>query len=192
LNSNDFRVSELSWPHDDVIHAWWVEPGRLLAGEYPGSLSEEKAREMVRLLIAAGIDSFVDLTEVGEMSRPYETRLLIEAAKKAGRPVPGHRRFGIRDVSVLADDAGYDVILDHIRSELDAGKRVYVHCWGGKGRTGTVIGCWLIDSAGLDYDGTVQRMRELRAGTRKFADDPTIPETEEQHDVLRRRSTRVA
>ena len=23
-----------SWPHDDLIHAWWVIPGRLLAGEY--------------------------------------------------------------------------------------------------------------------------------------------------------------
>ena len=25
------------WPHDETLHAWWVEPGRLLAGEYPGS-----------------------------------------------------------------------------------------------------------------------------------------------------------
>lgn len=24
------------WEHDDAIHAWWVEPGRVLAGEYPG------------------------------------------------------------------------------------------------------------------------------------------------------------
>lgn len=27
-----------TWPHDQLIHAWWVMPGRLLAGEYPGSL----------------------------------------------------------------------------------------------------------------------------------------------------------
>ena len=24
------------WPHHEVLHAWWVEPGAVLAGEYPG------------------------------------------------------------------------------------------------------------------------------------------------------------
>ena len=187
--NNDFRPSASSWSHDDDIHAWWVEPGRLLAGEYPGSLSEPKARVKLRILLDAGIDSFVDLTEKDELD-PYGTNLLEEEALKAGRPVPSHRRFGIRDVSVLSDDAGYDEIVDHIRNELDAGKRVYVHCWGGKGRTGTVIGCWLIDNDGLDYESTVQRMRDLRQGTRKFGGYPIIPDTRAQHDVLRRRAAR--
>jgi protein-tyrosine phosphatase len=188
--SNNFRCPVPSWPHDEVIHAWWVEPGRLLAGEYPGSLWEAKARKKVRLLIGAGINSIVDLTEAGEMSHPYETELLREEAEKAGRPVPRHHRFGIPDNDILANDKGYDEILQHIRSELDAGKRVYVHCWGGKGRTGTVIGCWLIDNDGLDYKTTIQRMQDLRAGTRKLDDNPTIPDTPAQHDVLRRRAAR--
>jgi hypothetical protein len=187
--NNDVRLSVPSWSHDDEIHAWWVEPGRLLAGEYPGSLSESKAKVKIRLLIEAGIDSFVDLTETDELD-PYATDLLEEAATKAVRPVPSHRRFAIHDVSVLPDDAGYDEIVEHIRNELDAGKRVYVHCWGGKGRTGTVIGCWLIDNDGLDYEGTVQRMRDLRLGTRKLAGYPSIPDTRSQHDVLRRRAAR--
>lgn len=162
----------------------------MLAGEYPGSVSEAKAREKVRVLLEAGIDSFVDLTEPGELTRPYETEMLREQAEKAGRPVPTHNRFGIPDVSVLPDDTGYDEIVEHIRHELDAGKRVYVHCWGGIGRTGTVIGCWLIDNDGLDYDETVKRMRALRAGTRKLSDRPNIPEAPAQHDVLRRRAAR--
>jgi hypothetical protein len=186
--NNDFRPSAPSWSHDDDIHAWWVEPGRLLAGEYPGALSKPKAKLKLRILLDAGIDSFVDLTEWGELY-PYATELLDEVAEKAGRPVPSHRRFGIRDVSVLAD-AGYDEIVDHIRNELDAGKRVYVHCWGGKGRTGTVIGCWLIDNDALNYESTVERMRDLRHGTRKVRDYPRIPDTPEQHDVLRRRAAR--
>ncbi len=152
-------------------------------------LTESKARRKVRILIEAGIDSFVDLTEADEL-RPYATGLLVEEAEKAARPVPSHKRFAIRDVSILADDAGYDEIVEHIRSELDAGKRAYVHCWGGKGRTGTVIGCWLIDNDGLDYESTVQRMHDLRAGTRKVADFPWIPDTDEQRDVLRRRAER--
>ena len=31
------------WPHDATLHAWWVEPDRLLAGEYPGATRPEKA-----------------------------------------------------------------------------------------------------------------------------------------------------
>lgn len=27
---------------------------------------------------------------------------------------------------------------------LAAGQTVYVHCYGGIGRTGTVVGCWLV------------------------------------------------
>jgi hypothetical protein len=188
LVDNNFQDSAPLWPHDEAIHAWWVEPGRLLAGEYPGSLSDVKARKKIRLLVEAGIDSFVDLTEAGEMSHPYETELLREEAEKAGRLVPRHHRFGIRDNDVLADDESYDEILQHIRRELDAGWRVYVHCWGGKGRTGTVIGCWLIDNDGLDYESTVRRMQDLRTGTRKFNDNPTIPDTRAQHMVLRRRA----
>jgi len=32
-------------------------------------------------------------------------------------------------------------ILDTIDAALSAKRIVYVHCWGGVGRTGTVIGC---------------------------------------------------
>nr|WP_235192579.1 serine/threonine protein phosphatase [Mycobacterium asiaticum] len=127
----------------------------------------------------------MDLTEAGEMSQPYETKLLHEEAEKAGRPVPRHHRFGIRDNDILADDKGYDKILDYIQSELDAGKIVYVHCWGGKGRTCTVIGCRLIDG-GLDYHGAIAELSRLRAGTKKGHHH--VPDTRAQHQVLRDRA----
>ena len=34
-------------------------------------------------------------------------------------------------------------ILDAIDEALARGRVVYVHCWGGIGRTGTVVACWL-------------------------------------------------
>ncbi|MDP7066387.1 MAG: protein-tyrosine phosphatase family protein, partial [Acidimicrobiales bacterium] len=44
------------------------------------------------------------------------------------------------------------------------GRVVYVHCWGGFGRTGTVIGCWL-RRHGLATPGTVQEVLDrLRLG----------------------------
>jgi hypothetical protein len=35
------------WPHDATLHAWWVEPGRLLAGEYFGAQTPDKTRQKV-------------------------------------------------------------------------------------------------------------------------------------------------
>jgi protein-tyrosine phosphatase len=174
-----------SWEHDDLVHGYWIIPGRLLATEYPGHKTAEKARRKLAVLADAGVTSMVDLTEAGERTWdgtpmvPYE-RLL--------QPGIAYRRFPIRDTSVIDDD-GYDEILAHIRAELEQGRVVLAHCWGGKGRTGTVVGCWLIDTEGLGYPEVIDRMQELRAGTRK-ADHP-VPDTEEQHRVLRRRAERA-
>jgi protein-tyrosine phosphatase len=169
------------WPHDAILHAWWVEPGRLLAGEYPGARTPEKTRQKVRLIVDAGIDSIADLTTPDDGLEPYEQDLMA-AAEQAGRQVR-HYAYPIPDMGVLAGE-GYDAIVARIRGEIDAGRVVYVHCWSGKGRTSTVVGCLLID-AGLDYDAAIA---ELRAETRKATD--ACPESPSQHRLLRERAAR--
>jgi hypothetical protein len=175
---------DATWPHDAILHAWWVEPGRLLAGEYPASRKHEGTVAKVRALVAAGVESIIDLTTPADHLDSYQVELDRKAAR-AGRTV---RRFThpIPDMGIV-DEKGYDDVLARIRGEIDAGRTVYVHCWGGKGRTSTVIGCLLIDG-GLDYDGAIARIAELRAGTRK-ATDP-CPESPSQHRVLRERAAR--
>jgi hypothetical protein len=178
-----------SWPHDQLMHAWWVDDGRLLAGEYPFSPDKpDRARQKVRVLVDAGVDSFVDLTHPDDVPpmHPY-TDVLLAEAENAGRPQPSYRRFPIPDNNTITRQ-GYDAILDYIQSEMDAGKIVYVHCWGGKGRTATVIGCRLIDG-GLDYDATIAELRRLRAATKKAGE--AVPETAAQHQVLRDRAVRL-
>jgi hypothetical protein len=181
-----------SWPHDQILHAWWVQPGRLLAGHYPGALDPVHSARKRKVLLDAGVDSIVDLTEPGERGRggkrllPYD-ELLCADAESRGLTLPRHSRHPIPDTNVI-EDAGYDRILGHIRAELDAGRVVYVHCWGGKGRTGTVIGAWLIDSEGLDYESTLRRLQELRRGTCEA--DHLVPDEPVQHAVLRRRAAR--
>jgi hypothetical protein len=176
--------SVAQWPHDAILHAWWVEPGRLLAGEYPGARTLEKTRQKVRLIVEVGIDSIVDLTTPHDGLEPYKQDLMA-AAEQAGRQVR-HYAYPIPDMSVL-DLKGYDEILDRIRGEMDAGRTVYVHCWGGKGRTSTVIGCLLIDG-GLNYDAAIARIAELRAGSRRAID--ACPESRSQHRLLRERAAR--
>src|ERR1700704_2776764 len=51
-------------------------------------------------------------------------------------------RMPIDDMDVLSRDEMVS-ILDVIDAEHAIGNAVYVHCWGGHGRTGTVVGCWI-------------------------------------------------
>jgi uncharacterized protein (DUF2384 family) len=59
-----------------IPDSYWVEDGRLLAGEYPGSRDETAARAKLATIRAAGVDTFLDLTEAGEYGlRPYEAQI---------------------------------------------------------------------------------------------------------------------
>jgi protein-tyrosine phosphatase len=174
--------SVAQWPHDALLHAWWVKPGRLLAGEYPGSWSEAEAERKLRLLMLNGVNSFVDLSTSmdGQMSYREDLKL---AAQATGREIR-HFAHPIPNMGVLDHD-GYDLIIERIRAEIADGRVVYLHSWRGKGRTTTVVGCLLID-AGLDYDDAIARIAELRAGTRRAID--ACPESQSQHRVLRERA----
>ncbi len=63
-----------------------------------------------------------------------------------------------------------------------AGQGVYVHCWGGIGRTGTVIGCSLVRH-GYDGDAAITEIARLRAGTPDWR--YPSPATERQRELVR-------
>jgi hypothetical protein len=153
-------VKPVSNPERPIPDSYWVKAGQLVAGEYPGDLDEDKARLKVRSLIRAGVTLFVDLTGETELN-PYQHILRTEAAN-LGRTVK-HERRAIRDEGV-PDEAGMVAILDTLDRAIEAREVVYVHCYGGIGRTGTVVGCYL---ARHGTPGTValERIAEWRRGT---------------------------
>ena len=110
-------------PHGNT---YWVQPGRLLAGEYPGAPNGDTASARLGRYLDAGIDCFIDLTEKGELE-PYEDRLHAEAEAR-GKKVE-YRRLPIRDVSVPRSPDEMREILDAIEAALSAERIVYVHFW---------------------------------------------------------------
>ena len=50
-----------------ITDCYWVEPGRLLAGEYPAVSSRRKTRKRLARFLDAGVNSFVNLTEGHEL-----------------------------------------------------------------------------------------------------------------------------
>lgn len=145
-----------------IPDSYWVRPGQLLAGEYPGAPKDEEARQKLRQILDAGIDMFLDLTEIGEYALKAYAQLLTEEAAILGRNVE-HRRISIPDMSTPTANI-MTTILDTIDAALSANHIVYVHCFGGIGRTGTVIGCYLIRH-GLSGAEALGQIAHMRQGT---------------------------
>jgi hypothetical protein len=63
-------------PVGPIPDSYWVEPQRLCAGEYPFARDPQAAVKKLSRICAAGIDTFVDLTEEGEYGlAPYSDHL---------------------------------------------------------------------------------------------------------------------
>ena len=127
-----------------------IEQGRLIAGRHPCAWGSENAPLEVRDLVGAGVTLFLDLTQSGELE-PYAS-LVVPPARYLNLP--------IRDFSVPTRD-GLVATLDEIDAELAAGGIVYVHCWAGCGRTGVVVGSWLVRH-GADPNDALQRIADAR------------------------------
>ena len=131
--------------------------GRLFAGQYPGAASEVEARE--RLAAFAGVDIFVDLSHEADGLPPYE-QLLAGGVRLSLIPVS--------DFSVPSEETLVRA-LDAIDESVVAGRTVYVHCWGGIGRTGTVVGCWLVRHGDVRRKGAPAAGRAARRHAQRVA-----------------------
>jgi protein-tyrosine phosphatase len=155
-----------------IENCYWVVPGKFLAGEYPRNKDEESSRVKIDALISAGVNAFIDLTEEDEDLLPY-TALLEKAS---------HERFPIRDVSVPNSVSTTVTILNTIDRHIQQDRVVYLHCWGGVGRTGMIVGCWLARH-GLNGESALIRLRELWLQCRKSSFRKS-PETKEQESYI--------
>lgn len=159
--------------------SYWVERGQLLAGPYPGDPDPAREREKLGAFLALGIRRFVDLTEPGEHT-PYAP-ILREVAAAFGAEAD-HLRLAIPDESVPSP-AQMREILDRIEADLRGESPVYLHCRGGAGRTGTVVGCYLIER-GESPERALSEIASDRRGLDSRRRVWSSPETEEQRQFV--------
>jgi Dual specificity phosphatase, catalytic domain len=156
-------------------NSYWVIPGRLLAGEYPGGSDFSDSRARLARVRETGMNYFVDLTEEGEL--PAYRHLL-----------PFHNKYlrcGIVDHSVPSSPVQLQKLLTDIRSALDAQRNVYVHCHAGIGRTGLVIGCYLAQECG-DGTAALKDLNRLWRQSERAKSWPKVPQTAEQAEYIQR------
>lgn len=148
-------------------NSYWVLPGRFLAGEYPGFFNEERTVQRIDRLIEAGLNWFIDLTAPNELP-PYSP-ILHERAGYYQREVHWEREpigdFGLPTPEKM------NALLNRIDQALEAGHNIYLHCWGGIGRTGTVVGCYLVRH-GMDGEQALQKVNTLC----HYANSPETPQ----------------
>jgi protein-tyrosine phosphatase len=145
-------------PHVD---SYWVIENQFAAGAYPSSPVESDGRVKIQALLRAGITCFVDLTQHGDVYFPYKVMLNREAEEY--NLAAKRYNFPIVDYDIPGEEMMTD-ILNLIDQNLASGKKIYVHCVGGVGRTGTVVGCYLVRH-GLTGAAALERITELRQQT---------------------------
>jgi protein-tyrosine phosphatase len=156
--------------------AYWVSPGRVLAGEYPGSVYLEDARPKLRWLLENGVSALVDLTERGELE-PYLKVLAEESDHLSAGPE--HQRQPIEDMSSPTVEVMTD-ILDTIDAAVEADKVVYLHCMAGLGRTRVVVDCYLVRH-GMSGEDALKEIARLR----RDLPGRSSPLTEDQRNMVR-------
>jgi ADP-ribosyl-[dinitrogen reductase] hydrolase len=157
-----------------LAESYWVIEDRLLAGRYPGGKTPKEAEKRVNSLLEAGFDTFIDLTEADELP-PYDIYLPASVE---------HVRKPIADHGVPSEAALMAQTLAALDDALRRGRRVYLHCRAGIGRTGTVVGCHLIEHGGLTPSAALLRLNELWQTNERSITWPDVPETDEQRDFV--------
>ena len=140
-------------------NSYWVVPGQFLAGENPEMSDDKTLEESLSALLAAGIRTFIDLTEERETNGyAFILRCL---AQERGWEVT-YLRIPIPDRCV---PSGWTLrcILDVVDRSIEDQRPVFVHCFAGIGRTGTVVGCHLRRHERATPGDVMARIAELRS-----------------------------
>jgi hypothetical protein len=158
--------------------SYWVEPARLLAGFFPGDSNQAAAAQKLGALLDCGVTHFVNLMEEHELNHagqpfaPYAA-LVEQMAQARGQSVRCER-FAIADRKV-PKVALMSAILDSLDEARSRSEISYVHCWGGRGRTGTVVACHLRRREGLSAAAALDRLQALTADRRAlFSPTPEV------------------
>jgi len=173
------RLASLVEGAAPLPRSYWVIPGKLLAGAYPGlrpSGQPSETQADLGLILGSGVDAFVDLTAAGEDlgAEPYSS-FLEGRSTGPGHPVE-RRSLPMRDMG--SDPSEVRRALGEIDALLASGRTVYLHCRGGLGRTGTVVGAYIAEKGLAPPGEAAALVHSLRART----DTPgaASPQTEAQ------------
>ncbi|CAM9678370.1 unnamed protein product, partial [Discosporangium mesarthrocarpum] len=189
----------------------WVLPGKLLVGAYPASIDDDQHAHLLCGILLEGVSTFVclqqeylaegvteDMWKSGKAIRPYyqDVLQLLKKLQELRRKnpqvypsiIPPEKadfvHFPIVDCDV-ADDAKVLQLALQLSSRVASGEVMYLHCWGGHGRTGTVVSIMLHLMYGLGAKESMERCQFVH-DVRRVPIDVGSPQTESQRQQVER------
>lgn len=170
----------------DYFRAYAIIPGALYAGEIPSSINDDELERKIQTLYELGVTHIVNLTEVNETNfKAIPLRQYAQYAEayyeQKGCEITC-LRYPIRDLDIPTITQMRTTI-EALNSILKEGGCAYLHCWGGIGRTGTVLGCFLLQNEILDHTTAISYISFLKRNTN--IRHRMSPETIEQCDFVR-------
>lgn len=142
--------------------AYWVIPGKFLVGGYPGSKSRDLAG-----FFEVKVSHVINLMEPNEKDRAAKTfpeyssglysqaKALNTRIRISKKPIP----YG----GIPAKET-MKWILGKLDMAINRGRLVYLHSRDGLGRTGLVVGCYMIRQ-GMTGEEALEWINILRLGT---------------------------
>lgn len=172
LDINDHFEAFVSRP----LHQSYYIGRYLFAGEYPGDKYGELAEAKLKRMHHFGVRHFIDLTEEGEL-RPYRQLLPNDTT---------YLRFPVQDVNVPKSVEDVHQLIDKMEYLMQQDGYTYIHCWGGVGRTGTIVACY--EARQMEEPTLEKALTAMRNNFSKMpkASHRKSPETQEQIDFVRR------
>ena len=160
INTNPMSLDH-KWPESPVPgETHWVIPGRILVGASPSIMNQSE----IMTLVVSGIDTFVNLqtTYFEYVTQDYRN-ILRSISKLSSSMFPPHElRFlhcPIGDHDTLPDNEMVEFV-EELGNILEIDHRnVYIHCYGGHGRTGMVLVNLLQYLFGIDKSAAMQTLR---------------------------------
>lgn len=171
---------------DPPERSYWIEPGKLLGGCYPGGVDEADRDRKITRLLHLGIRTFIDLTEADETHLGRRLNAYADAVQAVGREQGFEvecQRFPVKDLNPPSSEHMREIV-QAIDTALERGP-VYVHCLGGVGRTGTAAACWLLNEGKVTGENVFEQLTQLRKMDRERG-HIRAPESERQREFVLR------
>ena len=154
-------------------NSYWVVPGLFLAGEHPDTGFSKESETRLAALFQAGIRVFIDLTEEHEAA---SYALILQCLAEERNLDLTCLRIPVRD-RTRPSASTLRCVLGIIDQSITEKRPVLVHCFGGIGRTGTIVGCYLRRHRLATGENVMEQIAELRRAMPIAAEvSPHVPE----------------
>lgn len=185
----------------------WVIPGVLLVGAFPAEIDDTITFFQLSEILKSRINKFVclqneyridaqeEMWRSGEALRPYfkDVVNIVENKDKfetfnnsavCDSAELSFVHFPIQDCGV-ANDTEVLFLCQQLVQSIYEGNRLYIHCWGGHGRTGTVVCIMLCIMYEISAEEAMERCQIVH-DMREHYVDVGSPQTQIQRDQVTR------